>query len=157
MRKESKRGKNPKSLANLKPIKPGEIRNPLGISRKRPYTERLEHLSELPLSGTQEGRKIMIDLKLTEGATWADAAMFEITRRAARGDLAAIREIIDRIEGKPKPVETEDRTSKEAHVYLVVGEEKVLDQAKPIAGSVEITGAVNVETATHHRPKRRKS
>jgi hypothetical protein len=35
------RGKNPRSLANLKPIKKGEVRNPAGINRKRPYSETL--------------------------------------------------------------------------------------------------------------------
>ena len=29
-----------KSLANLNPAKPGEVRNPVGVNRKRPWTDR---------------------------------------------------------------------------------------------------------------------
>jgi hypothetical protein len=43
------RGKNPSSLNNLKPTKPGQVLNPQGINRKRPITDRYYQRSEEPL------------------------------------------------------------------------------------------------------------
>jgi hypothetical protein len=85
----------------------------------------------------------MRDLKLSDDATWADAAVFEILRKAAKGDLAAIKEIIDRVEGKATSFEEEKVDAKEAHVYLVVGDRKNLENAKPVTDSVEITRGIN--------------
>jgi hypothetical protein len=95
------RGKNPKSLANLKPVKPGEVRNPLGVNRKRPYSDRYYAQSEELLSASEDGREILRLLKLPETATWADAAVRRLMREALKGNIAAIREMADRIEGKP--------------------------------------------------------
>src|ERR1700733_10144463 len=100
------RGKNAKSLANLKlPIKPGEIRNPLGINRKRPYTERLIEYSEALLSASAFGEKVRKSLKLPKNATCADAVVVGLLRMALNGNLAAIKEIMDRIEGKTSTYE----------------------------------------------------
>lgn len=138
MAKESKRGKNPKSLANLKPIKPGEIRNPLGISRKRPYTETLQARGAELLRLTADGEAIRKSLNLPEDATCIDGVVCGLLRMALRGDLGAIREIIDRIEGKTGPVGNAEPNDE--HVFLIVGQEKAFENAKPVTGSVEITG-----------------
>lgn len=44
-----KRGKNPRSLANLKPPVPGEVRNPLGINGVGPYTLAMRNMSTAPM------------------------------------------------------------------------------------------------------------
>jgi hypothetical protein len=138
---KKKRGINPKSLANLRPRKVGDPPlNPTGINRKRPFTDRLQVHSEILLGKSEYGEKLRVKLALPQNATWADAAIAELMRRAASGDLQSIREVIDRIEGKPSIYEEKDGDSKEAHVYLVVGDDKRVDQARTVTGSVEITG-----------------
>ena len=73
-----KRGQHPKSLANLKPpAQPGEVRNPRGVNRKRPWAERYAIRSELSIP---EKIRLEFNLKMGEevlpkGATWADAAV----------------------------------------------------------------------------------
>ena len=160
MRTRTKYTPPAQSLANLKPAKPGEVRNPLGINRKRPWTETYSAMSESTLP---EKIRLKFNLEMGEevlakGATWRQASVLRrLLETLESGGTPPAKEIVDRIEGKAMVYEEEKVDAKEAHVYLVVGEEKVLDQAKPIAGSVEITGAVNVETATNRRSKRRKS
>ncbi len=46
-------GENPNSLKNLKPAKPGEVRNPTGKNRNRPYTDGKRSAST---SGRRVGR-----------------------------------------------------------------------------------------------------
>jgi hypothetical protein len=100
------RGKHPNSLAALGPtkIKAGEVRNPLGINRKRPYSDRHNERAEDPIPE-------MIRLKLNRraktevlkaGATWADGEVLNLHLRAALdSDVKPIQEITNRIEGKP--------------------------------------------------------
>jgi hypothetical protein len=97
------RGKNPKSLANLKPVKPGEILNPLGINRKRPWTDRYFQRSEekIPeILRIQFNQKLGADV-LPQGSSWADAATLRRFMDAImEGGTQAAKEIADRIEGK---------------------------------------------------------
>jgi hypothetical protein len=95
---------NEKSLANLTPIKPGEVRNPLGINRKRPWSDRYSQRSEDPIPDKirrqfnhQMGQEV-----LPKGSTWADAAVLRRHMEALMdGWTPAAKEIADRIEGKP--------------------------------------------------------
>lgn len=138
-----KRKMNPQSLANLRPpIRPGEVLNPLGINRKKPYTDRMRTRSDELLKASPEGRRILKSSNLGDDATWADAVILELMRKAATGDLPAIKEVIDRIEGKTTTFEEERVDAKEAHVYLVVGDEKKLETVLPVDGNVEITGGI---------------
>lgn len=89
-----------KSMRNLRPAKKGEVRNPLGINRKRPWTDRMLEKSEELLALSEDGEAIRVRLKLSETATWADAAVYMLMRRAVRGEPIAIKELADRIEGK---------------------------------------------------------
>ena len=86
---------NPNSLKNLKPFKPGQSGNPTGRPRARPITERYANLAETPIEETERKK-----LNLPEGATYADALAFAIFERAMKGDIAAIREIREALEGK---------------------------------------------------------
>lgn len=142
-----KRGQHPKSLANLKPpAQPGEVRNPRGVNRKRPWAERYAIRSELSIP---EKIRLEFNLKMGEevlpkGATWADAAVLRRHMEALMdGGTPAAKEIADRIEGKVAVYEDERVDAKEAHVYLVVGENPKLEEARTIVGNVELTGGIN--------------
>src|ERR1700726_2342103 len=95
---------NEKSLANLKPIKPGEVRNPLGINRKRPWSDRYSQRSEDPIPekirrqfNHQMGQEV-----LAKGWTCAEAAVLRRHREGLiDGGTPAAKEIADRIEGTP--------------------------------------------------------
>ena len=86
---------NPNSLRNLKPFKPGQSGNPNGRPKARLITERYAILAEIPIEETERKK-----LNLPEGATYADALVFAIFARAMKGDMAAIREIREALEGK---------------------------------------------------------
>lgn len=115
------RGTNPKSLANLMPpVKKGEVRNPLGINRKRPYTDRMFAHSEELLRQSKAGEKIRKKLQLPETATWADAAIRQLNIKAADGDIPAIKEQADRIEGKaPERLEITGPERKEITIRVI--------------------------------------
>ena len=86
----------PKQLANLIPNKPGEIRNPKGrgkgvLGSKTRLLRLLELVQNVtnPITGEVEGFSILeqIDMKLI--------------LKAKKGDLSSIRELLDRLEGRP--------------------------------------------------------
>jgi hypothetical protein len=96
-------GSNPKSKANLKPAHKGEVRNPTGINRKRPYTDRHYEKAEslYPEKLRLKANKNAGTEILPPGATWADAEIVQAHMGAAKGGVAQLREITDRIEGSP--------------------------------------------------------
>lgn len=59
----------------------------------------LLHSEEL-LSATEIGKAIQTAMKLPQEATWADAIVHKMFREAVKGNLAASREMADRIEGR---------------------------------------------------------
>lgn len=90
---------NPDTL-RPKPWKPGQSGNPAGRPKGIPNSKtRLRRLLDLsqniknPVTGEIESFTVMeqIDMKLIQ--------------KARTGDLAAIRELLDRLEGKPAPAE----------------------------------------------------
>ena len=97
------RGKNPKSLANLKPAKPGEVRNPTGVNRKRPFSDRYHAIAEevMPEKLRRAFNKDAGAELLKPGATWGDADAYGQFLQTARGSTIAAREVADRVEGKP--------------------------------------------------------
>jgi hypothetical protein len=122
------RGKHPNSLANLKPamIQPGEVRNPLGINRKRPWTDRYYERSEGPLPEIlrrQFNERLGMEV-LPPGSTWADAGTLRQHMDAmVEGGTKAAKEIADRIEGKP-PQRVEIQGTERKEVTLIVRYEK---------------------------------
>jgi hypothetical protein len=73
---------------NLRPWKPGQSGNPGGRPKKKPITEELERLlTEQAPSG--------------DGRTWAALIAEALLRKASTGDVRAIAELTNRIEGKP--------------------------------------------------------
>ena len=73
---------------NLSPWKPGQSGNPGGRPKKRSISEELERLlaEEAPNSG---------------GRLWAVVIAEALLRKARKGDVRAIAELANRIEGKP--------------------------------------------------------
>jgi len=73
---------------NLSPWKPGQSGNPGGRPKKRSISEELERLlaEDAPNSG---------------GKLWAEVIADALLRKARRGDVRAIAELANRVEGKP--------------------------------------------------------
>jgi hypothetical protein len=79
-----------KSLANLKPWPKGVSGNPGGRPRKQPITEAYLEVAGRTVPGDSQGR------------TYAQAAAERQFRAALKGSTSAIREIADRLEGRPQ-------------------------------------------------------
>lgn len=114
---------NPKSLANLKPAKPGEVRNPKGINRKRPITDRYFERSELPMPEIlrqQFNQKLGVEV-LAPGATWAEAnALRRWMDTLLEGGERSSKEIREAIEGKaPQRLEITGPERKEITIRLI--------------------------------------
>jgi hypothetical protein len=73
---------------NLRPGKPGESGNPGGRPKTKPLTEELERLL-----GEQAPKG--------KGQTWAAVIAEALVKRASKGDVRAIAELGNRIEGRP--------------------------------------------------------
>jgi hypothetical protein len=90
-------------VENLKPWQPGQSGNPGGRPKKKPVTDELERLLE------QEAPH-------AKGKTWAAAIAEALLKKARKGDVRAIAELANRIEGKP---------AQTAQVSLDVGAEVI--------------------------------
>jgi hypothetical protein len=116
------RGKNPKSLANLKPAKKGEVRNPLGINSKRPFSDfYFFHAEEVvPEFWRKRINKDAGGRLIPKGATWGEADSRRLHLEAAKGNVNAIRELADRVEGKaPQRLEITGPSRKEITLHVV--------------------------------------
>ncbi len=93
---------NPRSLSALKAhaIRPGQIKNPLGVNGKNPLTTALTAKGFELLSQTAAGEKVRVALDLGPKANWYDAITERAFRMAIAGDLEAIKEISNRVEGR---------------------------------------------------------
>ncbi len=93
---------HPNSLANLKPVKPGEVRNPLGIGRKT-YSLEYHAVSQEPIPEAVRlalNKKFGADL-IQEGDSWARAnALSMHFESVCRGMTAAAQEIREAVEGR---------------------------------------------------------
>ena len=80
-----------RSLANLKPFKPGQTGNPGGRPKGKSLTQRLvELMDRTDIDGTA----------LPEGKCVADFVVETIAREAIAGKFPFAKEVFDRIEGK---------------------------------------------------------
>lgn len=121
----SKRGKNPKSLANLKPIKKGEVRNPAGINSKRPFSDfYFFHAKEvIPEPWRKRLNKDAGGRLIPKGATWGEADSRRLHLEAATGNVNAIRELADRVEGKaPQRLEITGPVHKQITIRILHGQ-----------------------------------
>ncbi|MGD1212153.1 MAG: hypothetical protein ABR973_12440 [Candidatus Acidiferrales bacterium] len=118
-----RRGQNPKSLANLKPpIKPGEVRNPEGINRRRPITDEYWQVSPepMPLALIRKFNKRCGAKLLVEGDSWARGVAVRLQYEASmRGEVRAAKEMREAMEGKA-PQRPEITAPVRTEVVLVV-------------------------------------
>jgi hypothetical protein len=93
---------NPRgTLSNLKPWKPGQSGNPSGRSRKLPITEALEQIGQQIVP--TEIRKILrrkLNVEVKPGSTFAQCIALALISKAIVGDVEAIREFTNRVQGK---------------------------------------------------------
>ena len=75
-------------VENLKPWKPGESGNPGGRPKTKPLTEELQRLLE---QAAPKGK----------GRTWAAVIAEALLTKACKGDVRAIAELANRVEGRP--------------------------------------------------------
>jgi hypothetical protein len=101
------RGKHPNSRKAIEAhqVKAGEVLNPAGVNRKRPYSDRHAEWVEKPLPEKMRqkfNKRCGGEVVLPIGATWGDAEVGRSHYEAAVfGNIRALKENADRIEGKP--------------------------------------------------------
>jgi hypothetical protein len=126
---KTKHETHPNTLKNLKPFfkpgnpwawKPGQSGNPHGAGARKPITD----LYRKTITEKCEHPQILKALGLPEGATWGNVLALAAFARASQGDIQAIREITDRVDGpvqklaQEEPLET-GRTSVETLQVIV--------------------------------------
>ena len=82
---------------NLKPWPKGVSGNPGGRPKKKPITQELE-------------RRLAEDAPHAGGKTWATIIAEALLKQAAKGDVRAIAELANRVEGKPVQTITADES-----------------------------------------------
>jgi len=114
----AKRGRIDKRLANLRPIKPGEVRNPKGISgaTKRRMEFRQIGLDVMGLPVTDKSGNVM---------TGAEAIWLAMRNKAIRGDVQAAVFCRDTLWGKPAQI-----ISGDPDAPLVVSIPELIDRLK---------------------------
>jgi hypothetical protein len=95
---------HPNSLRNLRqPWRPGESGNPEGKNIRRPFTDRY-HMMSQAAAPPELIRKVNAQFKtpiLAEGSSWAALTTARLYLQIVmKGDVNALREIVDRVEGK---------------------------------------------------------
>jgi len=87
-----KRGTHPNSLANLKPQKPGEEGHNKNGRPKKPITKAmlkmLDQVASVQIAGKPNDKR------------WAELIAASILMNAYKGNGTALRELLDRVEGK---------------------------------------------------------
>ena len=123
------RGTNKKSLANLRPAKRGEVRNPEGVNTKRPATDEYWKVSgELvpeKICG-RFNRAVGAKLLVNGVSTWSRAVALRANYEAAVcGIMRAARELREAMEGRaPQRLEISAAPSKVETVIIVKFEDR---------------------------------
>lgn len=117
-----------KSLKNLKPIKPGEVRNPKGKPKgamnSKTVIRRFLEMDAVVINPKTQKKVVLKGLK-GEPITYMEAIIIRMIQRAMKGDTTAFNAILDRMEGKPK--QTTDLNVPTGAVVMIGGE-KVDDE-----------------------------
>jgi hypothetical protein len=98
-----RRGLHPNSRRNLRPWKPGDVPNPEGKNSAHPFTSRYKRMSEAP-APAELIAKVNKEFKtpiLPPGSSWAALTTARLYLQIViKGDVNALKEIVDRVEGK---------------------------------------------------------
>lgn len=98
------RGSHPNSRANLRPIQPGEVRNPAGRPRQV-ATKLLREMAAETRDGAEQSR--------------LSAIVDQLLSKAEGGDLDAIKIVLDRLEGRPRQSISLDVGERERYERMV--------------------------------------
>jgi hypothetical protein len=95
----------PVNNTNLKPFKPGESGNPSGRPKRQPLTDYLKEQleKEIPqsmLDAMKEGLRTVFFEVYGPKPTFGQMIAFKLVQMSAKGDVIAMRELLDRVEGK---------------------------------------------------------
>ena len=90
---------------NLKPFKPGESGNPSGRPKRQPLTDYLKEQLEqkIPqsmLDAMKEGARAVFIEVYGPTPTFGQMIAFKLVAMSAKGDVIAMRELLDRVEGR---------------------------------------------------------
>jgi hypothetical protein len=144
--------------------RPGQSGNPSGRPHKTPFTAALLRIVEKKIANDPDGRALL------------DGIAQQLVAKASKGDLASIRELADRIEGKPQqqvtvrgegggaipfvnvsPAENERRIAELLAKAGALGDGQIADWFKP-AGEKTMTpeDCRNSRTRKRRRGRRRR-
>jgi hypothetical protein len=136
-----------KSLGNLIPAKAGEIRNPNGRPKKENcYSDTLRSLLEgqnINVTWTVNGKSKSLIVSATQNMYYGVAA--SQIMEALKGNVAAQKEIVDRIQGKAPQTLTvkediedlDDKLSRLANLVDATAESNGIDE--PVTDTTEIS------------------
>jgi hypothetical protein len=128
---------NPRSLANLKPAKPGECRNPGGRPKKKPITQAYEMLSGLAVPKETLDKLRLPSTVERRIKTYADLMAYGQMSQAIKGETPAAKEITDRMEGRLGPLVDEPGAQQITAISITVKYERPLIEATEIADRLE--------------------
>lgn len=151
-RRNNKKKLHPKILAGLKPCKPGEIRNPKGISGKRKRIPDYVHdkLMECRMFKDRHGISSMYSCEERLGELWVDLALEQAENR--NRDPWAFKALIDRIYPVPKQSVVLNQTTQT--VTVVGNSQAFLDSVREQTGREVITSQ-DVLAVLHERRRKR--
>lgn len=91
--------------ANLRPWKPGQSGNPNGRPKKNPVSDYLKEQLEAPIpqsmmDAMKESARLVFCEIYGESPTFGQMIAFKTIQTAAKGDVFALKELLDRVEGK---------------------------------------------------------
>lgn len=141
------------SLANLKPIQPGEVRNPDGMKKGTVHFKTI--LQKVLDEGDQtiyvrdSDGKVLTDERtgmpiVDKIVTKADAIAVKLVELALMGDLKAITEVINRVDGMP--VQELKRTPEDSGVAYTVN---IKGSKSPLLEKLNGNNIVDVAAKPH--------
>lgn len=131
------RGSNPRSLQNLKPFQKGESGNPGGLPRGTPKVS-IALMKLLRMNPSE----------LFTPASRAESLALALYERASTGDVAAIRELVDRTDGK-SPATLNVNAGEKAAQYRELAERLAAQYDKPLEQVVSDIIESRPETAAY--------
>ena len=108
------REKNRSNVENLIPyqFKPGESGNPGGRPKKRPITDYVREQLENQIPTAMRAKLPAAFVEVYgESATFGQMLAFQMVAKAATGEMHAMREVLDRVEGKVSQRLASDETN----------------------------------------------
>jgi hypothetical protein len=88
-------------IENLTPWRPGQSGNPGGRPKKSPVTDHVREQLDKPIPEAMRGKLPPIFTEIYgPDATFGQMIAFKLIASSAKGDIFAMKELLDRVEGK---------------------------------------------------------